>query len=319
VTQVFITIDTEMSALLFQQGADATANFLASVEGETKHGAFGIGWQMDRLEASGLKGVFFVDPMPALVYGPDVVARIVGPIIARGHEVQLHIHTEWLAWSVNAPVKARGQNLADFDRDDQTVLIAFARELLMAAGAPAPIAFRAGNYGANDDTLRALAATGIAWDSSFNPAYRHAPCRIALTDNAIDPIRHCGVNELPVAGIFDTPGHIRHAQICALSTREMATALTHAADTGRPAFAIVTHSFEMLSRGRRRANRAVMRRFEAMCRHIAASESLVCAGFADLPDDIPDMVAGERLPPSRLRTFARHVEQAVATLRYERP
>ena len=274
---------------------------------------------MDRLEAFDLKGVFFVDPMPALVYGPDIVARIVEPIVARGHEVQLHIHTEWLAWSAHAPVKARGQNVGDFDLGEQKALIAFARDLLMTAGAPASIAFRAGNYGANDDTLRALTATGIAWDSSFNPAYRGAPCRIDLTDDAIDPVTRCGVKELPVAAIFDTPGHIRHAQICALSSREMAAALTHAADTRRPAFAIVTHSFEMLSRDRKRPNRAVMRRFEAICRHIADSKTLVSAGFADLPDAVPDQVAGERLAPDRLRTFARQVEQAVATLRYERP
>jgi peptidoglycan/xylan/chitin deacetylase (PgdA/CDA1 family) len=318
VTQVLITIDTELSALLFQRGADADANFKASIEGQTNRGAFGIGWQMDRLEAHDLKGVFFVDPMPALVYGPDIVARIVKPIVARGHDVQLHIHTEWLEWAEHEPVKARGQNIGDFGIDDQKVLIACARDLLMAAGAPAPIAFRAGNYGADDDTLRALAALGIKWDASFNPAFRGAPCRIRLTPDAIDPVAYCGVNVLPVADIFDRPGHIRHAQVCALSSREMAAALDHAAETARPAFAVVTHSFEMLSRDRQRPNHTVMGRFEMLCRHIASRPELSIAGFADLAADVSDQVAGERLPPDCLRTFGRMVEQGAATLRYER-
>jgi peptidoglycan/xylan/chitin deacetylase (PgdA/CDA1 family) len=318
VTQVLITIDTELSALLFQRGVDADANYMASIEGRTAQGAFGIGWQMDCLEAHRLKGVFFVDPMPALVYGPDIIARIIEPIVARGHEVQLHIHTEWLAWAGHAPVKARGQNIADFAFEDQTLLIARARDLLVTAAAPAPIAFRAGNYGADDNTLRALAALGIAWDSSFNAAYRDAPCRIGLTDGAIDPLMHCGVKELPVGGIIDRPGHVRHAQICALSSHEMTAALDHAAETGRPAFVIVTHSFEMLSRDRQRPNRVVMDRFEALCRHVANRKTLTIAGFADLSGDLPDQPSGERLPSDRFRTFVRIAEQAVATLRYER-
>jgi peptidoglycan/xylan/chitin deacetylase (PgdA/CDA1 family) len=318
VTQVLITIDTELSPLLYQRGLDADANFSASIEGKTAHGSFGIGWQMDCLEAHGLRGVFFVDPMPALVYGPEVIARIVAPIEERGHDIQIHIHTEWLAWAAQAPVKARGPNIGDFDLNDQETLIAHAHDLLMTAGALAPIAFRAGNYGANDDTLRALATLGIIWDSSLNASYRDGPCQIQLSDDVIDPVSQLGTNELPIAGIFDAPGRIRHAQICALSRREMAAALDHAANTNRPAFAIVTHSFEMLSRDRQRPNRAVMQRFEALCRQVADHSDLTNAGFADLPGEWPIRASGERLPPSRLRTLGRMVEQAAATVLYER-
>jgi hypothetical protein len=316
VTKVLITIDTELSAGLFQHGFDAAANFAASIAGNTTRGDVGIDWQMDRLDAHGLTGVFFVDPMPALVYGPDVITRIVVPIVARGHEAQLHIHTEWLEWAQNAPVAARGRNVADFTLADQITLIECARDLLVAAGAPQPIAFRAGNYGANDDTLRALAQLGIAWDASFNPTYRGAPCAIDLPADTIDPLIRFGVGELPVAAIFDRPGQLRHAQICALSTREMTAALHHAAATQRPAFAIVSHSFEMLSRDRQRPNRAIMARFEHLCRTIAAHPGLTSSGFAGL--DLPAASNGAtHLAPSLWRTAVRHAEQAMASLRYE--
>ena len=316
-TKALITIDTELSAGLYQCGFDDMANYRASIEGMTAQGSVGIFWQMDRLDAHGLTGVFFVDPMPALVYGPDVVEKIVRPIVARGHEVQLHIHTEWLEWAGPAPVAARGRNIADFAFEDQVTLIERARDLLVAAGAPQPFAFRAGNYGANDDTLRALAALGFAWDASFNPAYRGAPCDIGLPADTIDPVSRLGVAELPVAAIFDRPGQLRHAQICALSNREMTEALHHAAATQRPAFAVVSHSFEMLSRDRQRPNRTVMARFETLCRTIAEHPDLSSCGFADLNLPAPSASAS-RLPPSLWRTVLRHAEQAMASIRYER-
>jgi hypothetical protein len=314
VTQVLITIDTELSAALYQQGADAETNFVRSISCD----GHGTGWQMDRFEACGLKGVFFVDPMPALVYGSDVITAIVTPILARGHDVQLHLHPEWLAWATSQPVGARrGRSIGDFSFDDQVTLITLARQLLIDAGALPPTAFRAGNYGANDDTLRALASLGIQWDSSFNPTYLGGPCHIGLGIDQIDPIVRLGITEVPVSAIEDRPGHLRHAQICALSAREMTDALHHAAATQRPAFTIVTHSFEMMSRDRKRPNRAVMKRFEVLCRTIAYHPDLSSRGFTDLVLPAATTPPG-RVPPSYRRTAARIIEQAVATLAYER-
>lgn len=313
-TQVFITIDTELSAALFQAGANAESNFAHSIDCNE----FGIGWQMDQLDAQKLTGVFFIDPMPALVYGPDVIVRIVTQIIERGHEAQLHIHPEWLAWSTTQPVDdRRGRSVGDFNFDDQVTLITLARQMLIDAGAPAPLAFRAGNYGANDDTLRALSASGMRWDSSFNPAYVGNPCNIGLASDQVDPVPRLGMTEIPVSAIHDRPGHLRHAQVCALSATELSRALDHAAETQRPAFTIVTHSFEMMSRDRKRPNRAVMKRFVAMCQTIARHPDLSSSGFSSL-ELAPATTPPSRLGPSYGRTALRVAEQAIATLAYER-
>jgi hypothetical protein len=314
VTQVLITIDTELSAALYQQGAAAQDNFARSIA----CGAFGIEWQMEKLEASGLRGVFFVDPMPALVYGSDVIAAIVTPIVARQHDVQLHLHPEWLAWATSKPVGARrGRSVGDFDADDQQTLITLARSLLIEAGAPPPVAFRAGNYGANDNTLRVLASLGLQWDSSFNPTYLADTCHIGLDRDQIDPIARLGITEIPVSAIKDRPGHLRHAQVCALSAAEMTAALDHAAETNRPAFTIVTHSFEMMSRDRTRPNHSVIKRFESLCRAVAAHPGLSSATFAHL--SLPAATTPpSRLPASYRRTAARIAEQGIATIAYER-
>ncbi len=283
-TRALITIDTELSASRQQAGMGWQDNLRASLTGTTGAGDYGIGWQMDRMETCGIRGVFFVDPMPALIHGPDLVARMIEPILSRGHEVQVHIHSEWLEWAADSPVEGRtGRNIGDFSLEDQVTLIGWARDALVAAGAPRPNAFRAGNYGANDDTLRALARLGIAWDSSYNADYAGKPCQITLMPETVDPVAVKGTVEAPVAGIWDKPGHFRPAQVCALSAAEMAQGLAHAAASGAHSFVVVSHSFEMLSRDRQRPNRLVMRRFEALCRAIAADARVTPSGFADLP------------------------------------
>lgn len=313
-TKIFITCDTELSAALFQAGVSADENFARSIGCD----GWGVEWQMDRLDEYGLTGVFFVDPMSALVYGVDVIARIVQPIVVRGHEVQLHLHPEWLEWAKERPVgDRRGRSISDFGYDDQVTLLSLAQQLLVEAGAPPPVAFRAGNYGANDDTLRALASLGIKWDASFNPIYIDDTCHIDLSVEQVDPVERLGVSELPISAIQDRPGHLRHAQICALSAAEMRAGLDHAAATKRPAFSIVTHSFEMMSRDRKRPNKRVIARFQAMCAAIAGNPALESARFTGL-DLAPTTTPPSRLGPNYLRTGLRMAEQAIDTLLYER-
>lgn len=320
-TALLITVDTELSALLHLRGVGLEDNIRLSIWGEAQGRRYGIGWQMDQLDRHGLKGVFFVDPMPAAIHGTAFLKPIVAAILERGHEVQLHVHTEWLSSDpARLPARGQGRNIGDFSVDDQVALLRTARHWLEAAGAPPITAFRAGNFGANDDTLRALARLGIAWDSSLNPAYRAHGCALAAAGDQAGIMRRLGVSELPIAGICDRPGSFRPAQICAMSAAEMRAGLRHAVGEGHDAFTVLTHSFEMLSRDRRRPNRAVMRRFKALCREAAALDGVRSAGFRDLPPDLA-LRAPRRLTPlssSRLRTGARVAQQVWATWRYER-
>ena len=319
-TALLITVDTELSSSLQQRGVSLDDNVRRSIWAQAGGDAHGIGWQMDVLDCHGLKGVFFLDPMPALTHGPDFLKPIVHAIIARGHEVQMHIHTEWLAWAKDSPVGGRqGRNIGDFTLNDQILLLGRAKASLEQAGAPPITAFRAGNFGANDDTLRALAAIGVTWDSSVNPAYLGRECHISADPGAIGASRIEGVVELPVSGIIDRPGGFRPAQVCAMSAAEMRAGLRHAAREGHDAFMVVTHSFEMLSRDRQRPNGAVKARFEALCKQAAALPQVRGAGFNDLDPAIADRPTSAltRVPPSTLRTGIRPAQQAWATWRYE--
>ena len=320
-TYSFVTIDTELSLGSFHRGVDFETNVARSIFGVCGEGTFGVGYQIDRFNAHGLKAVYFVDPMPAAAFGLDWLRRTVDAILAGGHEVQLHIHTEWLPYIERSPVdERRGTNMHAFDLADQTRLVEFATDLLVAAGAPRPNAFRAGNYGADDNTLRALAANGIAYDTSFNPSQRGPSRRIDLPVSQTEPVERHGVTEVPISAITEWSGRLRHAQLCAVSGWELASGLRNAVRQRQTAFTTVLHSFELLSRDRLRANRTTVARFDRLCALLAdLREAAPTSGFHDAPPLRTAAPMPRPVAANPLRTAHRMAEQLVSTLLYEKP
>lgn len=323
ITRVFITIDTEYSSGLYTgpHAADRAENFARSIACITPKGPAGISHKLELLARYGQKAVFFVDPMPALVWGIAAIEDIVGPIIDAGQDVQLHCHTEWLALAGSAHPLASGRtgrNLADFPFEEQCAILGFARDTLMAAGAPAPVAFRAGNYGANDDTLRALAGMGIAYDSSHCPALAGSgDCRISLGPEVRDPVLHHGVIEVPAGSIGTLGGGQRHAQITALTLGEMVAAIAHARDTGRENFTLVSHSFELINRRKLAVNAIVRRRFTGLLRALATMPGVATGNYRDAPPQVCTYPApSQPLPASAIRTGRRLAEQLVSNAVY---
>jgi peptidoglycan/xylan/chitin deacetylase (PgdA/CDA1 family) len=312
-TQVLFTIDTELTWRHYARGADWRENLALSYDAA---GA-GVPYQLEVLKRHGLKACFFVDPMPAALYGLEPVERMVAPILAAGQEVQLHLHPCWAEVAAGRGDDARFE-LNLFPTEEQRALIETARDFLIAAEAPPPIAFRAGSYAANRHTLAALAALGIRYDSSHNGAERPTSA-LPFPRELLDPARHGRVIEIPVSQIGEKGGGLRPLQVCALSGREMHMALRHAARHGHRTATIVCHSFELATRDGKRVNKLVRGRFDRLCAFLAANaESLPTARF-----DALGRVTGHRvaqpLPPQGLRTAERMAEQAWGAARYEKP
>ncbi|VXC73342.1 polysaccharide deacetylase family protein [Sphingomonas sp. AX6] len=304
-TPVFITIDTELMWRHHAAGLPVTEIAARSLE----PAGVGIGWQLAELDRHKLKATFFVDPMPAMVFGPDVIARVVEAILAAGQEVQLHLHPNWAGASANDRAKHGSFELIDLPPTAQRDLIARARDLLTACGAPEPVAFRSGSYSANDATIDALAELGFAYDSSHNGSEHPWPSAIALPVRQIAPTLHRGLIEVPVTLIEDTPGHLRHFQICALSAGEMRAALDHAAAKAHAAVTIVGHGFELANRAGTRANRLHRSRFERLCAMLAERrDTMPTTHFAERPALRLDQ-NDQPLSPSQMRTRWRQAEQ----------
>ncbi|WP_445193785.1 polysaccharide deacetylase [Sphingomonas sp. Tas61C01] len=305
VTPVFLTADIEFAWRHHAAGCDPDELYRRSIE----PAGVGLGFQLETLRRRDLKACFFVDPMPAVPFGLDPIRRIVDTVLEAGQEVQLHLHPNWaIARADDAGERYGRFQLHEYDFDEQCALIAGATDLLVAAGAPPPIAFRAGNYGADDDTLRALATNGFVYDSSHNGAQASLTSRLSLARRCISPVAGA-VIEVPVTVIEDSPGSLRTFQLCALSSGEASDALDHAAAAGHAAVTIVSHGFELANRAGTRANMVHVRRFEALCDLLDdRRDELPTVHFKDRPrlrldaDDAP-------LGPDMLRTRWRQAEQ----------
>ena len=122
---------------------------------------------------------------------------------------------------------------------------------------------------------------------------------------------------MPVACIEGYNGGLRHGQLTALSFNELTAAIRHARDTGVSSLTLVSHSFELLSRDRRRINRVVARRFARLCRAVADMPGVRTATFAhDSPSAETAHDQSRPLPFALSRGGARMIEQAVANALY---
>ncbi len=286
-TRVLLTIDTE---LIWRPGVDQSP-WQDSVERSYHAAGVGIEYQLGILSRHGLKACFFVDPMPALVFGIDPIKRMLEPILDAGQEVQLHLHPIWT--NIRNRHGERQPHLASYDPSVQHELISRARDLLVEAGAPDPIAFRAGNFSASDATLGVLAQLGFRLDSSHNGDHHPWPSTIDLPRDHITPVMREGIIELPITVIADGKGS-RHLQICAVSLNELKAATRLARKQGLPIVNIVSHSFELANRARTAPNKVHVRRFEGFCAWLARNrDTLPTCYFRDLeglPTDIPSTV-----------------------------
>lgn len=305
-TRVFLTVDTELAWRHHAAGLGRRETYARSIE----PAGVGLTYQLARLAEHGLKATFFIDPMPAVLFGLAPVRRMVETVLAAGQEVQLHCHPNWLGAHCDGTVTPGTPfELICMDRAQQREAIAIARDLLVEAGAPEPVAFRAGSYAADDDTIAVLAERGIRFDSSFNGAESPDIRAISLPPDQAATARVGGVMEVPVAQLRQPSGRLRPLQICAVSSGELRLAIDHAAANDHPATVIVSHSFELATRDGLRVNDVVRRRFDQLCRDLAARrDTAPTAHFADLrARDLEGEASHAAVPP--LRYARRMAEQ----------
>ena len=310
---VFITVDTEIRA----GQADLTQTELRcimdrDIYGKTSVGDYGLPFLLRTLNAHGLLSACFVEPIFASAVGTEALADVVGLVREAGHEVQLHTHTEWVEELPEILGPGRiGENMKDFTEDEQHRLIELGLSNLRSVGISQVRAFRAGNYGADFNTLRALARHGILFDTSYNHSYLGRSCGLLTESPVLQPERLEGVVEIPVNFFCDWPGHYRHTQLCACSFDELAHTLMLAWQRGWYSFVIVAHSFELLNPSRTGHDPIVVERLEKLCRFLAGHpDKFNVRGFDDLdPDDVPLPSHALPLNSSPWRTARRVGEQ----------
>ena len=128
-------------------------------------------------------------------------------------------------------------------------------------------------------------------------------------------VRHEGTIEVPVGSIGSFRGQ-RHAQVTALSHGEMAAALRFCIREERAMLNIVSHSFELMCRQRRRTNPIVRDRFVSFCRTVAETRGARSETFASRAPQIGDATGAAAMPCNVLRSGSRVAEQLLANRLY---
>ncbi|ARR52464.1 polysaccharide deacetylase [Rhizorhabdus wittichii DC-6] len=296
-TRVLLTVDTALAWPPGPEGARWEGAYRRSYEAA----GVGVRHQLRILAQYALKACFFVDPMPACAFGIEPVRSMVEPILEAGQEVQLLLQPCWAGES-GEPY------LAGHDRGAQYELVRRARDLLMEAGAPDPIAFRAGDHAADDDSLRVLADLGFRFDSSHDGQHHPWPSAISLPREQIAPVLHQGVVEVPVTVIGGSGGPLA-LRICALSLGEIKAAILHAADQRQPIVTIVTGSGELANRAGTAPNKVHAKRFEDLCAFLSKERKRFPTAFFTELDDLPLDRSSAPLPPAGLRRMGRLIER----------
>lgn len=279
-TRVFITIDVECAEERLIRGRiQPPLGYDLRVWGQFANHTrgLGIGLIMDELDACGHKATFFVEPFGSHYFGLEGLAAVAQGIRGRGHDVQLHAHPMQrqpaFRSSGAAPLP---DDMAEYTLEQQHHLLEEGLALLVAAGVPRTelTAFRAGNFGANNDTWAAMRRAGLRVSSNLNPSYLRRNCRIlwprseqTLFDTGV------GVWELPVSTFVEPGGRLRHLQLAAVSLAELVRHLRQARRLGLADVTLFTHSFELyttLSADERRGHLSWINllRLRGLCRYL---------------------------------------------------
>jgi hypothetical protein len=315
---VLLTVDVEIwpTGWNLDQG-QFKKDFRKYIYGPTPHGQYALPVQLDLLNKFGVKGIFLVESLFACEFGIEPLKEIVNLVQSAGHEVQLHLHPEWVS-HLSEPLlgNRHARKLRDYSEGDQTTLIKQGLQNLKMAGATKVNAFRAGGYAGNVATLKALAANGISFDTSYNPCILGSGFDIRTNGPLLQPTRIHNVLEVPVSCFCDWPGHFRHAQLGACSFAELSEMLVNAWQSGWDYFVIVSHGFELLTPSKTKRDPIISRRFTRLLEFLSKhADKFKTPGFNDLsPDNMMTDKAVTMLRSTPHRTALRYAEQATRRL-----
>ena len=277
--KVFITVDTEFT-VDSQNPSPEELNFAIQRDlyGKIGKTTWGIEFILETFRNYQLKANFFIEALAESIITQPYLAKIIQLCQAAEQDIQLHVHTEWLRLKNKILNNKYTANIKDFTLEDQVRILEEAKANLMQFTNKPVQAFRAGNFGANLDTLSALHKVGIPIDSSYNISYRFSPCDIPLCSRVMGSLTLNNVELIPVTNFRDGLGRLRHLQITACSAAEVKQTLLRAVELGWEKVVIVMHSFELIRRHGPFRKRPLpdginIHRFNELCRFLGANKN----------------------------------------------
>lgn len=234
-TTVFITVDTE----------DDYFDTPLLITGDGVDPNFALPGILDRLESRNFRASFFVNVYGHVNYADGLLADIAREIDDRGHDVELHAHQ-------NRKLDFYRSKLFEYDLSGQKRILDYGQSLLQRWCGNEAVAFRAGGFQFNNDTLSAIKEVGCRLDSS----YIFGSDRPKISTDWVSAIReHNGILEVPVTytPIVLSDGTIKHAvfDLNALRFEELSSVMRFAQRFQVRFLTFIMHSFSLIDKVRR--------------------------------------------------------------------
>lgn len=245
------------------------------------------------LEQNGLRGTFFVDAFTVEQGFPGAMEPVCEFLLNSGQDVQLHVHPnkKHFAMKMRGEAHPKTDYIADLDSGAQLALLQEGSDRILAWSGRRPIAFRAGNMGASEETLRQLSEAEIPIDSSYTFPYAGGQCRFRNADLYNGSRWYGKTLELALSG-FRQPAYpglqaAKPLDLVGISFQECRDAMKLICKGGADAV-LILHSFSLFKwRNSQydggRLNSIVARRFRNTCRWLAENAAeFPCRTFSDV-------------------------------------
>lgn len=263
--KVLISIDTEGPA-----GEDPITSL---VFGKTRDGnEYGIRYLMKLFDRYGAKGLFFVDFAEAWDYGERKIESAVDSILRNGHDVGVHLHPDHMA-------DKERRYLWQYSFEEQYEMISKCTELYEKIVGKRPLSFRAGRYGANNNTIRILNQLNYKYDMSKFYGNRYCKLNDEVCSNRIKKIKETNIIEVPVTSFrsYNSFHYSRFDKVdCSMDFNEFKRVINQviAADCV-DVVSLFVHSFSVLNwrkhpdipRFSKRLNRRLVNQLEYVFEH----------------------------------------------------
>jgi peptidoglycan/xylan/chitin deacetylase (PgdA/CDA1 family) len=309
---VFITFDVECS----MGGAWANPSFKPvppsrAVWGENGDKKLGLPLIVEILEQYGLAATFFVEAFIDEQGHPGQSEAICQYLLDHGQDVQLHIHPNHKHYGMKQRGLAFRQTdqMADLEPESQRAMLSEGAERIERWTGRRPVAFRAGNMAASEETLDQLSALGIRIDSSYTFAYADRGSRFNPERPYNGSKWYDGVLELALSGFRQVPlpglKPSKPLNLNGVSFEECRDAIRLIHGAGADAV-VILHSFSLLKKrdvqyDGIRPDWIVTRRFRRLCQWLAATPEIPTYTCTQLAGAIADQsYQACDVPPCRL-------------------
>ena len=280
----FLSFDVEASP-----GRASSGHVERLIWGNIDGQQYGIGKLCAILSEYGLKANFMIDMAACTLYGDRPIERVGKFLRDQGHEIHVHLHSEWLArrqWKIPLP---KG-SVARMDELEYPL----SEHFLMHAGfkfrqlyGGEPHAFRSGGFFFNEHTVRAAKAAGFMCSTSFNSTRHNNQVRTLETGAENEPFFwDNGILEIPV-DISPEPLSYDFEKYLGMFAR--------VAKKTNKTFNITLHSWSLLKRVEGRHTRFVPEyeeKLRSICEHLV--ENTEVKGYSEYQ---PEAGMEEVTPP----------------------